>query len=394
MKRLRDYAVGQRDSSCWPSLGRLLLLQLLGRVFSVSDLRNDITGPASILLCQYLSQCPVSTLSDLCSGQLVCSILLTYHNTETRRYVPEVTAYLHTVLSCYLPGLLSTDNNNNNAGSGGVHSGNSGARKAKDFQSTFNVSSLTWLREQLCRYESNNNSSSSNDSNSIKVIWPYFSSKSQQLSSVNKSTAAASILSTNYTLIEEMLHIHESSNALPEIMTPMIQTLRSLRPQDKPSFPLTLQQRHVSLVELIMAAVMNIRQHRKPLQWRKATTVSIEMKNPRFQLDYTFKKDVSSNGGVDAASDQDRVKMKQLTRQLKREEKAAMRELRRDSAFIDQERYKEVAAAKEERRAERVKNFGWMEDQQATINQQVRKGNGLMKGGGSGVAKKARIKRL
>jgi nucleolar protein 14 len=70
-----------------------------------------------------------------------------------------------------------------------------------------------------------------------------------------------------------------------------------------------------------------------------------------------------------------------------------MRELRRDSDFIDQERYKEQSEANNKRREERVKNWGWMEEQQATINQQVRKGGGLMKGGGTSVFKKARVKR-
>jgi hypothetical protein len=39
-----------------------------------------------------------------------------------------------------------------------------------------------------------------------------------------------------------------------------------------------------------------------------------------------------------------------------------MRELRRDSDFIDQERYKEISEAKDNRRAERVKNFGIITD--------------------------------
>ena len=110
------------------------------------------------------------------------------------------------------------------------------------------------------------------------------------------------------------------------------------------------------------------------------------MKAPRFQLDYTFKKDKEP--------DQDRAKLKQLSRQLKREQKAAMRELRRDSDFIDQERYREAVLEKTARKEERHKNFAWMESEQANVNLQVRKGRGLMRGGGSGVGKKARVKRL
>jgi hypothetical protein len=55
-KRMRDYSAGGGKESCWPSLGRLLLLQLLGRVFSVTDLKNDVVGPAMLFLAQCLGE--------------------------------------------------------------------------------------------------------------------------------------------------------------------------------------------------------------------------------------------------------------------------------------------------------------------------------------------------
>ena len=51
-------------------------------------------------------------------------------------------------------------------------------------------------------------------------------------------------------------------------------------------------------------------------------------------IDYNYLQDIDS--------DQSRAKAKQLKRQLNREQKAVMRELRRDSDFIDQARYKET----------------------------------------------------
>lgn len=66
--------------------------------------------------------------------------------------------------------------------------------------------------------------------------------------------------------------------------------------------------------------------------------VGIQAKNPRFQVDYKLKKDIDP--------DETRVKLKQLTREKKREQKAAMRELHRDSDFIEQERFKEKSEAR------------------------------------------------
>ena len=48
-----------------------------------------------------------------------------------------------------------------------------------------------------------------------------------------------------------------------------------------------------------------------------------------------------------------------------------MRELRRDSDFLDQERFREQQEFLAGLKEERVKNFAWMETEQATINQQV-----------------------
>lgn len=360
-KRLRDYAQGEREVSCWPSLGRLLLLQLLGRVFSVTDLKNDVVGPASLLLCQCLSQCPVSSVADLNAGLLASSVLVSYHS-ETKKYVPEVVGFVHTVLSLYLPGL--TDEK-------------SVIRRAKDFQGTFNLNTLGSLRSDLSRLPKQSVVS--------KAHWSHFA-----LKDVNESKAAeasAGVIGSAYLLLERLLGIYKDLSAFPELASPLLDTLRAMRPQSKPHvFSTALQQTHLSILEKLLLASEQAKKRRQPLQWRKSVTTSIETKAPRFQLDYTFKKDIDP--------DQDRVKMKQLTRQLKRESKAAMREVRRDSAFLDTERYKEQEEAKAFRRAERVKNFGFMEEQQATINLQVRKGDGLMKGGGSGVVKKSRVKRL
>jgi hypothetical protein len=66
---------------------------------------------------------------------------------------------------------------------------------------------------------------------------------------------------------------------------------------------------------------------RMPYLWRKKDTVS-ESKAPRFEMNYILKTTDSHE------TNKERGKLKQLTRQLQREKKAAMRELRRDQAFL------------------------------------------------------------
>ena len=398
-KRLRDYAQGQREVSCWPSLGRLLLLGLTARLFSVTDLRNDVTASAALFLCQCLAQCPVTCCADLASGLLTCATLVEYH-AETKRYVPEVTAFLNTATALLVSNPAAPE------------------MSSSRFQGTFKSDNFMWIRGVLAQANDNEGDGngkttekSANKSKKTKrtetadddvgaavvvaaagpapstIPWSCFTPKLKRTEAVHRTVnVAAAFLNTLYSLIRALIDQHNESPALPEILEPLVVTLRAVRPQDIPKFPGAFQQSHLQVLERALQRSEEVRRTRVPLQWRTSSVVSIEMKAPRFDLDYSFKKDHDP--------DQDRVKVKQLSRQLKREHRAAMRELRRDSDFLDQQRHKEASQAQQDRKNERHKNFAWMEQQQATVNQQVRMGKGLMKGGGTGAVKKARVKRL
>ena len=94
---------------------------------------------------------------------------------------------------------------------------------------------------------------------------------------------------------------------------------------------------------------------------------------------YSKSKDKGKNA-LQVAADRTR-------REYKREHKAVARELRLDAAFIEEQRRKDETTKTTRARAERHKNFAWLEGEQAAMNQQVRQGGGLLKGGGFGAAK-------
>jgi len=74
-------------------------------------------------------------------------------------------------------------------------------------------------------------------------------------------------------------------------------------------------------------------------------------------------------------------------REFKREKKAVIRELRLDGQYIESERRKAKGTADSKAREKRYKNAAWLEAEQATMNQQVRQGGGLLSGGGVGAAR-------
>jgi nucleolar protein 14 len=123
---------------------------------------------------------------------------------------------------------------------------------------------------------------------------------------------------------------------------------------------------------------------REPLRRRQAASVkelAIKTLAPRMEdpSKYSMSKD-KGKSQLQAEHDMHR-------REYKREHKAAMRELRLDSAFIESERRKTKGQADGKAREKRHQNFAWLEQEQATMNQQVRLGGGLLSGGGIGAAK-------
>jgi nucleolar protein 14 len=131
---------------------------------------------------------------------------------------------------------------------------------------------------------------------------------------------------------------------------------------------------------------------RQPLQRRKAASIkelAIKTMAPRMEdpSRYSMSKD-KGKSQLKAEHDMNR-------REYKREHKAAMRELRLDNSFIESERRKAKSKADTTAREKRHKNFAWLETEQATMNQQVRMGGGLLSGGGIGAAKaKARTGKM
>ncbi len=410
-KRLRDYSEGMRDSSTWPSLGKLLLLKLLGRVFSASDQRNSVAGPVSLLLAQCLTQCPVQTPQDLCSGLLASSILVET-GSEAGRLVPEVFSFISSVL------LVTRRSNSDDED-----------RADQIRQLTVDRKACAWLRlvwadidgdkdngdedsssDAAAAADDDNDdddsdddcddsdiNSSSNPSPYPRIAWHCFDRQtSRQLLDATARTngmgpharsASAGVVSTCYTLIQELLRRFSSTEAavndkngegatgLPELMMFVQVALQALHPQRKPCLPVSLQKQHAEVLSSILHETEIQSSERRPLRWRGSRIRSIDTKAPKFDMEYKIKKDINTT--------YDKAKLKQLSRQGKREKKAAIREIRRDSDFVDQRRFAETLAAHEARKEIRHKNYNDLQDEKGETNALVRRGGAEAKGGGS-----------
>lgn len=64
------------SSKTFPGAPELILLRVLGSIWSTSDMKHVVVGPAKILISAYLSLGRVRNLKDLASGLYLCSLVL------------------------------------------------------------------------------------------------------------------------------------------------------------------------------------------------------------------------------------------------------------------------------------------------------------------------------
>ena len=81
------------EAKTWPGLPELILLRVVGLIWSTSDLNHPVIGPARLLMASYLGLCRVRNLSDICSGLFVCTLWLQFED-YSKRFVPEVVTFL------------------------------------------------------------------------------------------------------------------------------------------------------------------------------------------------------------------------------------------------------------------------------------------------------------
>jgi nucleolar protein 14 len=357
-KRIRDVEVTPLGDACkgefsaWPSTGMLLLMRALPHIFPSTDKRHAVVTPAIILLGQILVQTPVRTQYDVVIGLFISGLMLEYTK-EAKRLPPEATTYLAGVLR------LFADEGDTALACSPLPSFGAGNRELS-----------LCLRKQLSTMGS-------------KTAVPLSLEKSQIQSKSNPSA----MLNFTLHLVRQSFDVFGKSpeGSEREIFSEIMKALLCIDGSAK-DLPLPLSVKSaIAETARVAATTCASQDSRKPLQRRKgasAKDLAIRTLAPRMEDPdrYSMSKD-KGKSQLQAQHDRHR-------REYKREHKAAMRELRLDSAFIENERRKTKDAADSKARENRHKNFAWMEMEQATMNQQVRLGGGLLSGGGVGAAKK------
>ncbi|CAH9117309.1 unnamed protein product [Cuscuta epithymum] len=309
--------------NCWPSTKTLFLLRLWSLIFPSSDFRHVVMTPAMLLICEYLTRCPITCGRDVVVGTFLCSLVLSVTK-HSLKYCPEAIIFIQTML------LAASDKKETGSKNSQLSSllEVKGVRPLLHMQSTnteIKALNLVMLME-------------------LPVDSPYFSSDEFR----------ASILVAIMETLQGFVNIYEGFNSFPEIFMPITKLLNDLAVQKH--MPDALQEKIRSVTQLIENKIEDTLRLRQPLRMRKQKPVPIRMFTPKFEENFVK--------GRDYDPDRERAEIRKLKKRVKQEAKGAIREIRKDNHFLFGVKEKEKVAVAEDRAEKFGKALAFLQEQE------------------------------
>lgn len=360
-KRLRDAEIVSLDDdeefTAWPSTGSLLLLRVIGNIFPMTDLRHVVTTPALIIIGQIIGQTPIRSIEDVMKG-VYCSALMLEYTKEAKRLGPEALAFLAGVLNLFAVDMEAACS----------------ASPIPNFESAPKIEELLDLRVNVNKFFKSKKSQKTNYKLSLEKDV------------MSSSSSPSIILITVLRLLRKSVDCYADAlnSSESEAFDQITRALLRLAPKTKATKLPDLITEEINKTANAISQKLHIGDPRRPLMRRaaaKSSEIAIETLAPRMEdpTKYAMSKDLNKT--------RTQAEKDKLRREYKREHKAVSRELRLDATFVESERRKEKDRKDSKAREARNKNHSWMEQEQATMNQMVAQGGGLLKGGGTGAAR-------
>ncbi|TYJ55430.1 hypothetical protein B9479_003933 [Cryptococcus floricola] len=299
----------------FPGLPELSLLRLVGLSWSTSDFSHPVVAPAVLLMGQYISQSRVRKLSDVASGLFVCSLLVQFE-ARSKRVLPEVVNFVASTILMLLP-----------------------RKKASISVQTYPDITVPSLSLYIKESPSD---SLTTPVNIVPIIGSTGSEDGAEL-----ELQKCSLLLVALRLVDKLASLYIGTPAFTELMAPVKQVLEGSRTSTLPD---GLKGVHKETLKTLSRTVTNSLVSRRPLALQAHKPIPIASHTPKFEENYAighhYDPDVERNASA---------KLKAL---YKKEQKGAMRELRKDNKFLAGEKAREQKAKDEDYNARMRKQEG------------------------------------
>lgn len=269
----------------YPPLSVLVFLKLAANLYSSSDFRHQVITPCFIFISQLLSRCKPGTRSDIASGLFLVTIILEYTQLS-KRLLPAAINFLVGVIYLCIPKrpiqLLQV---------------------VPPFKSKGEQNSLLVLN-------SNNNTFTEQYMKSLDLI-----------ESEIDDSAKVRMLNTAVLLTSDMLTLLQDNIGAQYLVDSISQNIDRLNLKKYPEFVVESIDKLKSIISVI---------ERKPLTYITAALKkpkALRMLEPKFEKVYDDKR--SHKPG-----NKDKIVREGMIRKIKSETRGAIREIRRDTAFL------------------------------------------------------------
>ncbi|KAG8906997.1 nucleolar complex protein 14 [Tulasnella sp. 403] len=351
------------DAKTFPGVAELVLLRVIGAIWSTSDLWHPVVTPAVILIGQYLGQSRIRNIADLASGLFLCTlhlqarihfpilrtsynIIIIQYQTLSHRLMPETLNFLLNACLLLSPHSL----------------------KKSTLPGNFPAPDFT--KDTLKPLKLNSRKASSPEPRTpdlLALLQPIEPQEQHK----------ADLLNTVFTLLSKFAELHKGLEGFVELFQPVVDVLSALEtacysPPLKvglltfPVFPLTNNSRnkktHWTALDAISRMLKFARQGRQPLHLQAHKPIPIRSIAPMFDPNFSGRKHTSKD-------DSEAGKLKAM---YKKEKKAAVKELRKDNKFLAIEKAKQQAEKDREYDAKMKRAVGEISNERAEEKKMAR----------------------
>ena len=314
------------DPNGFLPLSSLLMIRLLGNVFSVSDARHAVTTPLTVFMAQVLSTTPLASSAHVASSLFLAALVHAYL-LPSGRYMPEVVGFLSGVLAA-LVGLTPPSN--------------------------VTPPSVQRSTSVLCP-------------NGAKTEFPAEVEGGEELdlSAALGATGpvdpemAVRLVRAGLGVAASFATLYMGYEMFAEMFAPLMPVLVAVG-ERMPS----LAEVAAPIREHIRIVSEGMTKRRRPLTLLARKAASIAMYNPRFEEEY------APNKSYDP--DRTRAELRKMKREIKAARKGAIRELRKDNYFIERKNMKKRQREDEEYNAKIKGIYATLEADQAVFNAEDR----------------------
>lgn len=306
-----------KGRAAMPGLDMLVLLKITPLLFPTSDFRHPVTTPAFLYISQTLTKCAVVSLEDVCKGLILCCLALEFVSLS-QRFFPELINFLLGLLNLAVPDKTST-------GYTVVSPFRARGKNCDLLLLTDADASHSWRRKPLSLHTTHT-------------------------SAEDRDHCRLSVIDSCLDLLKRCVSLYKELPSFSHIFQPIRALLHKHLPVEK--YPACIQDLHREVLD----AIPDQPSQHAPLVFKKKKPIPLKLFTPKIVqiLDYGKKR-----GNTREEKERERLKHK-----YKREFKGALREIRKDTRFLAQEKLNHIISRDTERKRKVKELYGSLATQE------------------------------